>query len=38
MRRFGLGSLPGVDARDRALAARGAAPMGDLTPALNLGP
>jgi acid phosphatase len=37
-RRFGLGSLAGVQERDRALAARGAPPMGDLTPALNLGP
>lgn len=38
MRRFGLGNLPGVGVRDRALAARGIPPMGDLTPALNLVP
>ncbi|HVZ47326.1 MAG TPA: acid phosphatase [Gemmatimonadaceae bacterium] len=35
-RRFGLDPLPGVVARDRALAAAGGRPMGDLTNALNL--
>jgi acid phosphatase len=33
-RRFGLAPLPGIVARDRALAAAGAMPMGDLTNAL----
>jgi acid phosphatase len=35
-RRFDLQVLPGVTARDRALAGHGAAPMGDLTNALEL--
>ena len=35
-RRFDLESLPGVRRRDAGLAAHGAAPMGDLTAALNL--
>jgi acid phosphatase len=35
-RRFGLDTLPGIAARDSALSANGAAPMGDLTNALNL--
>jgi acid phosphatase len=34
IRRFGLGELPGITTRDRALAAQGQAPMGDLTNAL----
>jgi acid phosphatase len=36
-RRFGLEVLPGIAMRDSALAAHGAAPMGDLTNALDLG-
>jgi acid phosphatase len=36
-RRFDLDVLPGIAARDRALAAHGAAPMGDLTNSLDLG-
>ncbi len=36
IRRFGLGELPGITARDHALAAQGQAPMGDLTNALTL--
>jgi acid phosphatase len=35
-RRFGLTTLPGLAARDAALVANGAQPMGDLTNALNL--
>jgi acid phosphatase len=35
-RRFDLPSLPGIIQRDAALANHGAAPMGDLTPALDL--
>jgi acid phosphatase len=35
-RRFGLDTLPGLATRDAALKAAGAAPMGDLTNALNL--
>jgi phospholipase C len=35
-RRFGLPVLPGIAARDAAFRARGAAPPGDLTEALNL--
>ena len=35
-RRFGLPTLSGLAARDAALQAAGAAPMGDLTNALNL--
>jgi acid phosphatase len=35
-RRFGLEELPGITQRDRALAAHGAPPMGDLTNALDL--
>jgi acid phosphatase len=35
-RRFDLPLLPGIARRDRALAAHGAAPMGDLTNALKL--
>jgi acid phosphatase len=35
-RRFQLEALPGIQMRDRALAAHGAPPMGDLTPALDL--
>jgi acid phosphatase len=35
-RRFDLEVLPGIKARDRALAAHGAPPMGDLTNALDL--
>jgi acid phosphatase len=35
-RRFGLDALPGVVARDQALAAHSQAPMGDLTAALAL--
>jgi acid phosphatase len=35
-RRFGLDPLPGITARDNALKANGAQPMGDLTAALNL--
>ncbi len=35
-RRFDLETLPGVRRRDAGLAAHGAAPMGDLTAALNL--
>jgi acid phosphatase len=35
-RRFDLEALPGITARDRALAAHGAPPMGDLTNALDL--
>ena len=37
-RRFGLDMLPGLAARDKALAAAGSKPMGDLTAALNLSP
>lgn len=36
IRRFGLDSLPGIEQRDRALAAHGEPPMGDLTHALDL--
>jgi acid phosphatase len=35
-RRFDLNVLPGITARDRALAAHGAPAMGDLTAALDL--
>jgi acid phosphatase len=35
-RRFGLEVLPGISMRDKGLAAHGAAPMGDLTNALDL--
>jgi len=35
-RRFDLDALPGITARDQALAAHGAAPMGDLTNSLEL--
>ena len=35
-RRFDLQTLPGIVRRDRALAAHGAPPMGDLTNALDL--
>ena len=35
-RRFGLPTLPGLAARDAALEAHGAKPMGDLTDALDL--
>jgi acid phosphatase len=35
-RRFDLPVLPGITRRDAALAAHGAPPMGDLTPALDL--
>ena len=35
-RRFDLQELPGVALRDKALATHGAAPMGDLTNALDL--
>jgi phospholipase C len=35
-KRFGLEPLPGIVERDRALAKNGAAPMGDLTHALDL--
>jgi acid phosphatase len=35
-RRFNLDALPGIAARDQALAAHGAAPMGDLTNSLEL--
>jgi len=35
-RRFGLKPLPGIEQRDAALKASGAAPMGDLTAALDL--
>jgi acid phosphatase len=35
-RRFDLAALPGITQRDAALAAHGAPPMGDLTPALEL--
>ncbi|MBS0582070.1 MAG: acid phosphatase [Proteobacteria bacterium] len=35
-RRFGLAPLPGIEQRDAALKANGAAPMGDLTAALEL--
>ncbi len=35
-RRFDLPLLPGIARRDRALAAHGAPPMGDLTNALKL--
>jgi acid phosphatase len=35
-RRFGLDTLPGLTARDSALKANGAQPMGDLTNSLNL--
>ena len=35
-RTFGLAALPGVTARDAALTANGASPMGDLTGALDL--
>ena len=34
--RFGLPVLPGIDARNAALKAHGAKPMGDLTNALDL--
>ena len=37
-RRFDLDTLPGIKQRDQALAAHGAAPMGDLTKALELNP
>jgi acid phosphatase len=37
-RRFGLDVLPGLATRDKALAAAGGKPMGDLTEALNLTP
>jgi phospholipase C len=37
-RRFDLEPLPGVTARDGALAAHSEAAMGDLTNALDLGP
>ena len=37
IRRFGLETLPGIEQRDRALAAQGEPPLGDLTPALDLG-
>ncbi|MEP6883545.1 MAG: acid phosphatase [Gammaproteobacteria bacterium] len=37
-RRFALDVLPGITARDQGLAAHGAAPMGDLTNALDLKP
>jgi acid phosphatase len=36
IRRFGLGTLPGLVHRDRGLAEHGEPPMGDLTNALNL--
>ena len=36
IRRFDLQSLPGIVARDRALAEHGEAPLGDLTAALDL--
>jgi acid phosphatase len=36
IRRFGLATLPGIVQRDRALAAHGEPPMGDLTGALDL--
>jgi acid phosphatase len=36
-RRFDLDVLPGITRRDQGLAAHGAAPMGDLTNALDLG-
>ncbi len=36
-RRFDLDVLPGIRMRDQGLAAHGAAPMGDLTAALDLG-
>jgi len=35
-RRFDLDALPGITARDQALAAHGAPPMGDLTNSLEL--
>ena len=35
-RRFGLDTLPGIAARDKALVAGGGTAMGDLTNALNL--
>jgi phospholipase C len=35
-RRFGLDVLPGISMRDKGLAEHGAAPMGDLTNALDL--
>jgi acid phosphatase len=35
-RRFNLDTLPGIEQRDQGLAAHGAAPMGDLTNALEL--
>ena len=35
-RRVGLDVLPGISMRDKGLAAHGAAPMGDLTNALDL--
>jgi acid phosphatase len=38
IRRFGLAGLPGIEQRDRALAAHGEPPMGDLTNALELAP
>jgi acid phosphatase len=34
-RRWNLAPLPGIEARDRALAANGHAPMGDLSAALD---
>ena len=36
IRRFGLETLPGLEARDRAVAAHGEPPLGDLTNALDL--
>jgi acid phosphatase len=36
-RRFGLPVLPGIQARDEAVKARGGTPFGDLTNALDLG-
>src|SRR5262249_28148815 len=37
-RRFGLAKLPGLEARDAALAASGSPPLGDLTNALDFPP
>lgn len=37
-RRFSLDTLPGIELRDRSLAAHGAPPLGDLTAALDLHP
>jgi phospholipase C len=37
IRRFDLETLPGIVRRDRAIAAHGEAPLGDLTNALDLG-